>query len=124
MCNCGEKLNLKPWLVSYNEFDGGKYASREKTSSVTMVTQPWHCFLSREASPSCSPLAFRVWCVDAGRRKHLGASHSTCTCYLAPIIPASPELHAEVTLPPLVGFSVPLICLPMANGQKVVISGQ
>lgn len=24
MCNYGEKINLKPWLVSHNDFDGGK----------------------------------------------------------------------------------------------------
>lgn len=38
---------------------------------LQMVTQPSHSFLSREVSPSCSPLAFRVLVCGCRQRETL-----------------------------------------------------
>lgn len=57
------------------------------------------------------------------RKRLLRAGQSTYICYLAPMIPASPEFNPEVSKPLMVDTGIPLVCLLVAKEQKMVFWG-
>ena len=65
-------------------------------------------------------LSFQECCVDASREKLFKDSQFIYTCYPGPIILASPEFHPKVTLLPMVGTGLWLICFLVTKGQKMV----
>lgn len=91
---------------------------------LQMVTQPSCCFLSKEASPSCSPLAFRVLVCGCRQRETLRDQPIYMHLLPSTITLASPELHPKVTVPLMVDTSLSLNVSQWQRERKLVISGQ